>query len=172
MSDQDHIPTLGVDDARTNAGRAVLAKWLAEQSAALVNAARDVVEPSLAPGERITGTLPDGTPIGSVTIGKPAQTASVTDARALLAWVKEHAPTELVVSVNPAYIDQLKKTCKKDGMAHTPTGEVVPGIELVTGSASYRPTVDPVQEPLIRRRLAELIANGLLELPGPEEAAS
>lgn len=157
------------DNPRINAGRAVVGKWLSDEVRALVQASRDVVEPALEPGERVTAQLPDGTVIGSVTRGKPAESATVTDERALLAWVKEHAPSELVTSVNPAFVELLKKRCKTAGYAHDDRGEIVPGIELRTGSASYRPTVAPEAVPTLRSRLADLVAGGLLELPAPDD---
>jgi hypothetical protein len=159
------------EESRVIAGRAVVARWLSEEVRTLVTGVRNVLEPQMEPGERVTAQLPDGTVIGAVTIGKAAESASVTDQRALLAWVKEHAPTEIVESVNPAYVDALKKRCKATGLAYDDvTGGIIPGIELVTGSSSYRPAVDPTQVPLLRRRIGELLSNGLLELPASDES--
>ncbi len=160
---------MNIDDDRIHAGRAVTAKWLSDEIRALTAGAREILEPRLEPGERVRAQLPDGTTIGSVTIGKAAESATVTDARALLAWVKAHAPTEIVESVNPAYVDLLKRRCKTAGYAHDDQGEIVPGIELRVGTASYRPMVDPDAVPLLRAKLADLISGGLLELPAGEQ---
>lgn len=164
---------MSTDNPRLDAGRAVLARWLGDEVRALTAATREVVEPQLQPGERVRAELPDGTVIGAVTIGKPAESAVVTDERALLAWVRKNRPTELIEQVNPAYLDQLKRQAKANGdFPVTADGEVIPGIEVRTGSASYRPTVDAAQVPLLRRRLAELVSGGLLELPGTDREAS
>lgn len=159
---------------RVSAGRAVFVKWLSDEVRAVTAIAREALEPNMEAGERLRAELPDGTPIGTVTIGKAAETASVTDARALLAWVKEHRPTEIVESVNLAYVDQLRREAKVHGHAFDKeTGEIIPGIEVVTGSTSYRPTVDATSIPVLRARLAEVIAGGLLEITSaPQERAS
>ncbi|MDP9143664.1 MAG: hypothetical protein M3N43_03045 [Actinomycetota bacterium] len=157
------------NDDREMAGRAVVARWMSDEIRGLVSGVRENLEPRLEPGERMRAQLPDGTVIGAVTIGKAAETAAVTDERALLAWVKEHRPTEVVESVNPAYVEVLKRQAKAHGFAHTEDGEVIPGVELRTGSASYRPMVDKDAVPLLRSKLAELIAGGLLELPAGDE---
>lgn len=157
------------NDDREMAGRAVFGKWLSDEVRGLVSVAREQLEPRLEPGERMRAQLPDGTVIGAVTIGKPSETPAVTDERALLAWVKENAPTEIVESVNPAFVEVLKRQAKAHGFAHTEDGTVIPGVELRTGSASYRPTLDKDAVPLLRSKLAELIADGFhLALPASE----
>jgi len=160
---------MSAQDDRLRAGRAVFARIVADDVAAVVARVREDIEPNLRPGERIAAELPDGTVIGSVTRSKVAQRAAVTDMRALLAWVREHQPDELVQSVNPAYVDALKRQVKVHGKAFDRgTGEVIPGVELVDGSATYRPAPDPDMVPLVLARLAELVGAGLLELPNPE----
>ena len=155
---------MSIEEDRINAGRAVVAKWLSDEVRSVVATARQILEPRLEPGERVRAQLPDGTVIGAVTISKAAEIASVTDERALLEWVKQNAPTEIVESVNPAFVEVLKRQAKAHGFAHTPDGEIIPGVELRTGAASYRPTVDKDAVPALRAKLAELIADGLLEL--------
>ena len=155
---------------RINAGRAVVLRWLTDEVKEHIAGTRNVLEPRMEPGERIRAELPDGTVIGHVTIGNPSETPTVTDERALLAWVKANKPTEIVESVNPAYVEVLKRQAKAHGHAFDhDTGEVIPGIGLKESAPSYRPTPDKKQVPLLRARLSEVIAGGLLELPASNE---
>lgn len=161
---------MSTDDDRVMAGRAAFLKWLGDEVFLAKTQVRDAIEPRIEPGERIRAELPDGTVIGAVTIGKAAETPTVTDERALLAWVKENRPTEITESVNTAYVDALKKQVKAHGYAFVPdTGEIIPGIGLKTSTPSYRPTVDRDLIPMLRQRSGELISDGLLELPAAEE---
>lgn len=162
------------EEDRIIAGRAAALHWFAEEVKKQVGATRAVLTPRVAPGERIGAYLPDGTVIGSVTIGLPATSVVVTDERALLAWVKANKPTEIVQSVNSAFIEFLKTQVRKHGYAFDVTsGEIIPGIELREGSPSYRPTVDKAQLPMLRARLSEIISQALLELPAErKETAS
>lgn len=160
---------MSTDDDRLMAGRAAFLHWLKGEVFEAKTHVEDAIRPRLEPGERIRAELPDGTVIGAVTIGKPAETPTVTDERALLAWVKANRPTEIVESVNSAYVDALKKQVKAHGYAFVPgTGEVIPGIGLKTSTPSYRPTVDKDLIPMLRQRSGELISGGLLELPAAE----
>lgn len=161
---------MSVSEDRIMAGRAAFLRWLGDEVFAAKTAVRDAIEPRLEPGERIRAELPDGTVIGAVAIGKPAETPTVTDERALLAWVKANRPSEIVESVNPAFVEVLKRQAKAHGFAFVhDTGEVIPGVGLRTSSPSYRPTVDKDLVPMLRQRLAEIVAGGLFELPAAEE---
>lgn len=157
-------------DDRLLAGKAIFAKVVAQDVKAVVDDTRDLLEPLLAPDEGIAAELPDGTRIGTVKRSKVRKAAAVTDERALLAWVRENRPDELIESVNPAFVDWLKGQAKKHGFAVVPsTGEVVPGVEMVDGAPSYLPQPDPDMVPLIQAKLAELIGHGLLALPSGDE---
>jgi selenophosphate synthetase-related protein len=155
---------------RLLAGRQVFAKLMVEHVAAVNAAIRGVVEPGLSAKEAVAGELLDGTPIGRVSLSKAPTSAAVTDEREMLKWVKQHRPDEIVESVNPAFVTKLKGYAKTHGVAVLPTGEIVPGVESVQGNPRYRVDVDPDAVPILRARLAELVAQGLLELP--EETAS
>lgn len=161
---------MSIHDDRIMAGRATFLHWLSSEVAAAKTDVRSAIEPRLEAGERIRAELPDGTVIGAVAIGKAAETPVVTDERALLAWVKANRPTEVVESVNSAYVEVLKRQAKAHGYAYAnETGEVIPGIGLRESSPSYRPTVDKDLIPLLRQRLAEIVAGGLFELPAAEK---
>jgi hypothetical protein len=152
------------------AGRQVFADWFLDDVKKVWVAIRGEVEPELAAKEAVAGELPDGTPIGRVSLSKPPTTAVVTDERQLLKWVKENRPDEIVESVNPVFLNKLKGYAKTHGLAVLPDGEIVPGVEKMEGKPRYRVDVEPDAVPILRARLAELVAQGLLELP--DEAAS
>jgi hypothetical protein len=155
---------------RLLAGKAVFARVVAAEVDGVVKKTREALEARLEAEEGVAAELPDGTRIGTVKRSKGRQTPSVTDARALLAWVREHRPDELVQSVNPAFVQHLKELAKRHGMAVLDDGTVVPGVEMVDGSCSYLPREDPAMVPLVWAKFAELVGHGLLELP--DEAAS
>jgi phage host-nuclease inhibitor protein Gam len=159
---------------RLLAGRQIVAKLLAEEIAGVAKGNRDDLEPQMLPRESIVATLPDGTVIGEVKRAKAPKSAQVTDEEALLAWVAEHRPDEIVVkrSVRSSYVDALKAQAKKDGWAYDPaTMEIIPGIEVVEGTSSYRPTPDEDARDIVMPRLFDLLAGGLLpQLSAPDHS--
>lgn len=86
----------------------------------------------------------------------------VTDERAFVAWVKEHHPTEIVESVNPAYVKALKTVGESLVDAH---GEVVAGVEVQVGAPSL--TVRSEKNAL--DLVARLVAEGRVSLDGLKE---
>lgn len=155
---------------RLLAGKQLFAKVLQSDVKILFDRTKAELEDRLAADESVAGELPDGTRIGSVKRSKPRKTASVTDEQALLAWVAENRPGELVHSINPAYLNGLKAQVKNHGHAFDPvSGEIIPGIEMVESGPSFLPQIDEDQVPLIRRTLADLITGGLLELPAADD---
>lgn len=154
---------------RLLAGRQVFTKVIQSDVKAAFDTTRDLLEPRLDADEGVAAELPDGTRIGTVKRSKVKKAPTVTDPAAVLAWVAKHRPEELVESVNPAFIEYLKGQVRKHGAAvYEATGEIVPGVELVEGQPSYLPQPDPAMVPVIRAKFAELIGNGLLELPAAE----
>jgi hypothetical protein len=159
-------------EQRLLAGRQVTAKILTEEIRALTAQTREQLEPTLDTEEAVAAELSDGTRLGKVARSKAAESARVTDAHALLQWVKANHPAEIVESVNPAYEAKLKTLAKKHGHAFDETtGEVIPGIEVIEGSASYRVTPTDGARELVMTRLSELVRGGLLALPTGEDAA-
>lgn len=151
---------------RLLAGRQVFTRVILGDVKNADAATREALEPLLAADEGIAAELPDGTRIGTVKRSKAKQSAVVTDPKALLAWVVKNRPDEIVQSVNPAFVKWVQDQAKKYGEPVDPTsGEIIPGVEVVTGSPSYLPQPDPDMVPLVRAKFAELIGNGLLELP-------
>lgn len=150
---------------RRLAGRQVFTKVILDDVQAAFAGTRERLEPLLDADEGVAAELPDGTRIGTVKRSKARTVAAVTDERALLAWVKAHAPTELVESVNPAYLAALKAQAKRHGHAfHPATMEVIPGIGLRDGAPSYLPQPDPDMVPVVRAQFADLIGRGMLRL--------
>lgn len=156
-------------EERLNAGRAVVAKVLFEEIADLVKDVRKVVEPSLAPEEKVSATLPDGTRVGTVGRSKVIQTAVVTDMAAFTAWVKANRPDEIIQPdpfVRASYLEHVKEAAKRYGQAvDEATGEIIPGIELRDGTAMYRVTVTDEGRETILARIKELIGAEMLALP-------
>lgn len=152
---------------RLRAGRAVVARIISDQVRTLTDDLRAEIEPTLRPRETITAELPDGTEIGTVGRSKASQRPTVTDPDALLAWVREHRPDEIAESVKPAYVRHLEATCRKYGHAvDEATGEVIPGVEMVTGSASYRPAPSEEGRAAVLARLGEILGGTVPALPG------
>lgn len=158
---------MSTKEDRLLAGRQLFIRAVLDDARRADAEAREVVEPRLEPGETIAGELPDGTRIGTVRRNRASRRPVVTDARALLDWVAEHRPDEVVRSVRSSFVTALERSCREHGVpVDKTTGEVIPGMEMAAGSASYKPTVDEAVVPMLRAKYAELIAAGLLALPG------
>lgn len=96
---------------------------------------------------QVCAKLPDGTEVAKVSLTVPKDQATVIDADAFLAWVREHAETEIVRSVvvttevRPAYraalLAQMTKAGKPEvvdpqtGVIHT-----VPGIQVAASGVN------------------------------------
>lgn len=164
--------SMNVQEQEVAAARALMARVLAEEVAREVKRTRDALEPTIRPGGRVVGVLPDGTEVGAVVRGKRALSAQVTDEAALLAYVERARPDEVVVtrSIRSSFRTWLLEEAKRqltdeDGVGEfiDSSGEIVPGIELLEGSASYRPDVSPAGRTVLRRVLAELLGAELSE---------
>lgn len=158
-------PAMTDAEKRDLAGRQLVAKILAEEVGALVKQYRDELEPKMLARENVAALLPDGTVIGEVKRAKAPKSAQVVDERALLAWVEKNRPDEIEVrkTVRSSYLDALKAQAKKDGWPYDPTtGEIIPGIEVVEGTPSYRPVLDEDAKAIVMPRLLDLLTNGLL----------
>ena len=96
--------------------------------------------------------------VATWTPGRPK--ATVTNERALLAWVREKRPDMLITMVNPAYVEALKKQCDRDGVAFDlQTGEVIPGVGLVDAPGTLRIT-NYTEKKQQARELAKRLADG------------
>ncbi|SNR32772.1 hypothetical protein [Blastococcus mobilis] len=140
----------------------VLKDWIAVEDRKL----RDEMCAELVVGERYSGLLDPADKeslLGFVQLTKARETASVVDPEALLAWVEEHCPSEVITtrSVRPAFVQALLASVKADGGWVDPeTSELleVKGVEVRTGSPTLtvKPTAEAdalVAEALAARRL-------------------
>lgn len=127
----------------------------------------------LGEGDRITVKLA-GRKLASVTMAAGSTRAKVTDEDKLTAWVAENHPSEVetVTRIRPAYLEQLKKQAKQDGVAADPdTGDLLPGIEVTTGDPSLRVLpADGARDLLIEAwRSGELNLGEVLQIPSGGE---
>jgi hypothetical protein len=128
----------------------------------------------LRPGESVVGCLdPDdddpaehGTSLGRVLKKRGAKRWAVTDTDALLAWVREHAPTEVVVTekVRDSFTTKLLAACKADGGLVQATGELlVPdGIEYREAAPTLQVSLSAEAEALV----ADAVQAGRLHADG------
>jgi hypothetical protein len=164
--------SMDVREQEMTAARALMAKVLAEEVASEVKRTRDALEPTIRPGGRVVGVLPDGTEVGAVVRGKRPVSAVVTDEAALLAYVERARPDEVVTtkSIRSTFrtwlLDEAKRQLTDpEGLGEfvDKDGEIVPGIELAEGTPSYRPDVSPAGRARLRKVLAELLGAELAE---------
>lgn len=126
----------------------VLKDWIALEDRKL----RDEMCAELVVGERYSGLLDPAdkeTLLGFVQLTKARESATVTDQAALLAWVEEHCPGEVVTTkaVRPAFVTALLASVKADGgWIDADTSELleVAGVEVRVGSPTL--TVKPTAE--------------------------
>jgi hypothetical protein len=106
----------------------------------------------------------EGTDFGVVSWTSGAQIAVVDDPAALLDWVKARHPGEVVDAIRPAYLTKLLGDAGKAGTGvDLATGEVVPGIKVVTGE----PYVQARPTKTAYARAADLVDGGPLSLIAP-----
>jgi hypothetical protein len=129
-----------VTDRESLLVRAAALTYLAEQVGKAQAEVRTQLMTDLKPGERHVAALVDGTVVGKVVIGEAPATAAVTDEAAFLRWVEETRPDEIVGMVRSSYRTAVLTECKKRGAPCTADGELIPGVVVGKGSASYRPT--------------------------------
>lgn len=117
----------------------------------------------------------EGVRLGTVTWSPPAEGSPVvTDEVALLRWVREHRPEEVVIryDVREAFVKYLiadaKANPEKVPIDKT-TGEVIPGITVIPAEAVGKLRVTPTAEG--RARIRELLQRGenLRALTAPTE---
>lgn len=114
-------------------------------------------------GETIAGSW-NGELLAKASMAKGKAKMVTTNEAALLQWVQEHHPTELVVTVNPAFLKSLEAKAKTHGLGVVidSQGEVIPGLEIVTGS----PSVSVRREANSDAIVAELLGSGRISLDG------
>lgn len=153
-------------------------KALADVVADRLKAVRAETQAALDTAEEQTGTrqvaasLPDGTPIATISLTDPKPEAKVTNAEAFQAWVMEAFPGEIerrfVAEVRPAFVDKVLGEMTAAGVArlvNKETGELhdVPGVEVkATRSRNHSLRFKPTG----RQDIAKAWQAGALAVPG------
>ena len=101
-----------VSDIHSAALRAAVWSVVGARAKQLENEAKEELA-ALPPGDTVAGRW-NGEIIAKATMTMGGTKVVVTDERALLEWVQENHPTEVVMSVNPAFLEVLKKRAKVD----------------------------------------------------------
>lgn len=155
----------GRSGERLNAGRAIVGKVIAEEISKGNKRMRELVEPTLEPGEKVKAQLPGGLVVGSVQRTETPRAVRVNLTQ-LMPWVEKNRPDQMTSTIQDAYLTHLMQLCKKHGHAiDESTGEIIPGIELADGTPSFRVTPNEEGRAYILSRLAEIADIGILELP-------
>lgn len=111
--------------------RAGVFSYLQKRAGELLNAAKDDLKTALPQGDVVAGRSGDAI-VAKASWVKGRQTIIQDDPRELLEWVKTNHPTEIVESVNPAFIGTFKAV---GGVVIDGQGEPVPGMSVRQGDA-------------------------------------
>lgn len=170
---------------RELARRAAICKVLGDQ----LKAAQEEIKAELLglidAGETVAATMPGCDPLAKVSRPQPRSGGKVVDTAALLAWAREHAPSEVERTIRPddatmswlaemhpewvheqirpAYAATLCAQAKSDGVAHDEQGEIIPGIEQTTATEYVAVKLAPDAATLLADAWR---GGGLAELPG------
>lgn len=163
------------DEQRRAAGRALIAKFLADAIAGDVKSSRRALEPTLIAGEKVRGVLADGTVIGNVQITEPPASVVVTDERALLDYVRRTRPDEIVTTehIRESFRTHLLGMAKDQlttdehgGLVVDKNGEVIPGLALDYGTPRYVPTINADGRRVLGAALSRLLDDARRTLAG------
>jgi hypothetical protein len=150
-------------DMRDAAARAVVFQVLEQRAKELKDAAKAELA-ALEPGDTLAAKW-DGQLLGKATKTAGRTKLVVTDEMKLRYWVAVNHPSELIQSVNPAYLKALESTAREVGAVIDKDGEVVPGVELVHGD----PYVSVRKEKDAPFVVAQLLSGGRIQLDGIKE---
>ncbi|HEX5568490.1 MAG TPA: hypothetical protein VFY14_16460 [Streptomyces sp.] len=121
-------------------------------------------------------TLPDGTPIATITLIDPKPAVVVADEKAFTTWVVENHPGEVetLVRVRSSWQKQFiaQLAARPEPVTDPHTGEVIPGLEAVPAPAprsfSLRPVPGGTEQVARAWRTGEVDLPRLLALDGGE----
>lgn len=137
-------------DVRGLAVQAVALRVLADKVTQRASEVRAALAEALDPGDRKTAALDDGTKVGTVTYTSAAWSARVTDPKAFADWVAAHYPTEVEVTVRPAFRDAVLRASKQACVPMTPDGQLdVPGVQVTKGDPYVAVRPDPAALPAL-----------------------
>jgi hypothetical protein len=117
---------MSLHDAALRAG---IYSYIQKRAGELLAQAKTELRVGLPFGDTVAGRT-DGRIIAKASWTRGRQTVVVEDAAALLDWVKRDHPTEVVESVNPAYLSTFKAV---GGVVIDGNGEPVPGMGVKFG---------------------------------------
>jgi hypothetical protein len=124
--------------------------------------------------DSLAAKLPDGTKVANLNRAGGNTAAKVTDEARFFAWVQENRPGEVVTSVRDSYRKALLEALDKaHALVDPETGEVVPGVEFVTGKDWLTVNFKPGGEEAIKAawQSGRLSLDAMLALPGGETDA-
>lgn len=158
-------------DPRDLAFRVTVLAELADRIAIELHAARAELNDAMVTGDRITVPSGDVT-LASVTKAKGRVTARVSDPDALLEWVRQHHPDEVVTvpTIRPATLARILAVSRAAGEPCFGDTLDIPGVTVGIGdpSVSLRPTDDASTEIGRLWQTGAIDLRGLLALPGGE----
>ncbi len=147
------------------ARRAAASKTVADEIRKIGDAAKSELLGLMAEGgsERVRVSAEDGTNFGTVTMTAGRASARVCDPQALVEWVARRHPEYVVQAVAEGFLDRLLAHAARVGDPVDEQGELVPGVEVVTGQPylTVRPT------PAARERASRLLDSALPALGYP-----
>lgn len=160
-------------DLHDAALRAGVFHVIAKEAAAAKDAAKAEIAAALPKGDAVAGRVGDEI-LCKASWSKGTTSTVVVDQDALLAWVKEHHPTEIVEervvvteTVNQAYLKSLKvagtNVIDSDGL-------VVPGVQVVTGKQSLSVRTEKNALDMVLALMAEgrVSLDSIKELPAAD----
>jgi hypothetical protein len=148
---------------RDAAARAVVFQVLEQRAKQLKDEAKAELS-QMQPGDTIGGSW-DGQLLGKATMTTGRSKIVVTDEQKLLEWLQYNQPDEIVMSINPAYLRLLESRAKEVGAVISSDGEVIPGLEIQTGT----PYVSVRKEKDAPFVVAQLLSGGRVSLDGIKE---
>lgn len=159
-----------MSDSRTLAQQLVAIRVLTDLVKEADRDTREEAQSHLVVGDRVTATIGDE-PIGHVQLKKPrgaGRTVVVTDEAALLAWVEQARPGEVVTTrrVRASYLKHLLDTVRAAGVyVDVATGEAfdLPGVS-VTDTPEGSPTLEVRPVAGAAERVREAWRDGTLRL--------
>lgn len=124
--------------AHEHAAHLAILKLLADKLSDAKTTAAGQVRDSWYPGDRNTAVLPDGTPIGTVTLAKGRTSARLADEDAYTTWVTKTHPDQIetitTTRVRADFTDRILSAARQRGEpVDAETGEIVPGITITEG---------------------------------------
>lgn len=146
--------------------RAAVFATIAERANALKDQARSELS-EIPLGDTLSARHGDRL-LAKASLAKGKSKLVVTDPQRLLEWVKTNHPSEVVESVNPAYLTALTAKAKEVGAVIDSQGDIVPGVELAEGP----PTVTVRREKDAIEIVGEMLAGGLISLEDPKAIES